>query len=138
MTPTEVRQSLRVFGATEVNIVQKRPNVKIEAEGLDTEARRRAAHSIRNSTPAGTRVVIDNCIVGEPEPSQSRAETVHIENVSTIFDSDETAQRVAQRDTGDVEQVKQRYVSGEIEYVEELESALTEPVEHQLESEGLL
>jgi hypothetical protein len=59
-------------------------------------------------------------------------------NVSTLFDGSETAQRAAQSDTGGVEQVKQQYVRGDIEHVRELEKALVEPVERELESEGLL
>jgi len=138
MTPTELRHSLRVFGATDIKIVQERPDVKIEAEGLDAEARHQALRAIQRRTPAGTSVMIDNSVNESAGPSESSTEAVAMENVSTLFDGGETAQRAAQDDTDGVEQVKQRYVSGEIEHVHELEAQLDEPVEQQLESEGLL
>lgn len=138
MTLTELQQSLRVFGATDIEIIQKRPDVEIKTEGLDAEARHQAVRAIQKGTPAGTQVVIDNYTAGTPEPPESSTGAIAMMNVSTLFDGSETAQRAAQNDTDSVEKVKHRYVRGDIEHVYGLEEALSEPVEQQLESEGLL
>jgi len=135
---TGVENFLRILGAERVDIVEERPDIRINTVGLTDERRLEALRVLQQHTLAGTKVIINNNVAASPETPESGTEAVAIENVSTLFGSSKTAQRTAQSDTDSVEQVKNAYVSGEIEHVYELEAQLNEPVKQQLESEGLL